>query len=71
MRTTLTPEFYQMFAVLLVAATAATCVVAAVADELLVRRLHTCRQAAIRRRRPRAGSSTGTPAQASVGGHSR
>ncbi|MFF5969838.1 hypothetical protein ACFY64_40380 [Streptomyces collinus] len=74
MRTTLTPEFYQMFAVLLVAAMAVTCVVAAVADELLVRllrRLHTCRQTAIRRRRPRAGSSTGSPAHASVGGQSR
>ncbi|WP_326732281.1 hypothetical protein [Streptomyces phaeochromogenes] len=36
MRTTLTPEFYQLFAVLLVAAMAATFVVAAVADGAFV-----------------------------------
>ncbi|MCX5599783.1 hypothetical protein OOK29_16710 [Streptomyces phaeochromogenes] len=36
MRTTLTPEFYQLFAVLLVAAMAVTFVVAAVADGAFV-----------------------------------
>ncbi|UUU26075.1 hypothetical protein [Streptomyces sp. DSM 40750] len=39
MRTTLTPEFYQLFAVLLIAAMAVTFVVAAVADAVLVRLL--------------------------------
>ncbi|MCX5554691.1 hypothetical protein [Streptomyces sp. NBC_00038] len=61
MRTTLTPEFYQLFAVLLVAAMGVTFVVAAVADALLVRllrRLHTCRQATLHRRHPGVGSST-------------
>ncbi|MFG2347869.1 MULTISPECIES: hypothetical protein [Streptomyces] len=47
MRTTLTPEFYQLFAVLLVAAMAVTFVVAAVADGAfvwLLRRLSARRQ---------------------------
>jgi hypothetical protein len=38
-RTTLTPEFYRLFAVLLVAAMAVAFVVAAVADAFLVRLL--------------------------------
>ncbi|WP_369232072.1 hypothetical protein AB5J56_09840 [Streptomyces sp. R21] len=47
MRTTLTPEFYELFAMLLVAATAVTFVVAAVADACAVRMLR--RMAAHRR----------------------
>ncbi|MFL1897800.1 hypothetical protein ACJWDR_01710 [Streptomyces tauricus] len=39
MRTTLTPEFYELFAMLLVAAVAVTVIVDAVADSLLVRLL--------------------------------
>ncbi|MFF1680081.1 hypothetical protein ACFVYG_29075 [Streptomyces sp. NPDC058256] len=74
MRTTLTPEFYQLFAVLLVASMAVTFVVAAVADALFVRslrRLHTWRQATLHRRHPRVGSSARPAAHAPMAGQSR
>ena len=61
MRTTLTPEFYELFAVLLVAAMAVTFVVAAVADAWAVRmlrRLAARRRAAAEHRPPRNGTPT-------------